>query len=255
MFSAKEMRDVLLLAMDPATFARSVGLDPDPWQEQVLRSLDERLLLLCSRQTGKSTTTAVLALHTALYVPNSLVLLLSPSLRQSSELFRKVLGFYHTLPQEQRGEAETTLHVEFANGSRILSLPGTESTVRGYSGVTLLIVDEASRVPDELYFSVRPMLAVSRGRLIAMTTPFGKRGWFYDAWDGGAPSWRRVKVVAADCPRISADFLAEERVSLGPWWYAQEYDCEFLDTTDQVFASDLVQAALSHQVEALCLSS
>jgi hypothetical protein len=248
-----ETRDDLLLGLDPAMFASSVGLEPDAWQKQVLRSSAERLLLLCSRQTGKSTTTAVLALHTALYRPNSLVLLLSPSLRQSSELFRKVLSFYHALPADQRGEAESTLHVEMPNGSRILSLPGTESTVRGYSGVALLIVDEASRVPDELYYSVRPMLAVSRGRMIGMTTPFGKRGWFYEAWDGGGSSWGRVKVVASECPRISSEFLADERRSLGPWWYAQEYECEFLDITDQVFASYLVQAALSPSVEALCL--
>ncbi len=73
-----------------------------------------------------------------------------------------------------------TLRLE--NGSRIVSLPGTEGTVRGFSGVALLIVDEASRVDDALYHAVRPMLAVSHGKLVLLSTPWGKRGFFYREW-------------------------------------------------------------------------
>lgn len=240
----------LAQALDAALFAQAVGLEPDPWQAEVLRSDAARMLLLCSRQSGKSTTTAVLALHTAIYHPGALVLLLSPSLRQSGELFRKVAGFYKALGDAVPSEAESALRLELANGSRIVSLPGAEQTIRGYSGVYLLVIDEAARVADELYYSVRPMLAVSRGRLIALTTPFGKRGWFYNEWTGPGP-WARVKVTAQDCPRISPAFLAEEQASLGDWWYKQEYLCEFADSTDSVFPSDLVMAALSGRVKPL----
>ncbi len=111
-------------------------------------------------------------------------------------------------------EAESALRLELANGSRLVSLPGTERTVRGYSGVALLVIDEAARVSDALYYSVRPMLAVSGGALLALTTPDGKRGWFYEAWSGAEP-WRRVEVKARDCPRISPEFLREERRVLG----------------------------------------
>ena len=94
-----------------------------------------------------------------------------------------------------------------------MALPGTEKTVRSYSGVRLLVVDEASRVDDALYGSVRPMLAVSQGRLVALTTPWGKRGWFYRAWSEGGADWERHRVPATDCPRISPAFLEEERRS------------------------------------------
>ncbi len=77
------LRDDLRLALDPVAFARSVGIVPDPWQEDLLRSSSERALLLCSRQAGKSTVSAVIALHRALYHPRSLVLVLAPSERQS----------------------------------------------------------------------------------------------------------------------------------------------------------------------------
>src|SRR3712207_4925031 len=87
----------LKLALDRVSFAKRLGLEPDPWQEELLRSTSDRVLLNCSRQSGKSTMTAVIALHRALYHPGSLILCLAPALRQSQELFGKVLGFYRDL--------------------------------------------------------------------------------------------------------------------------------------------------------------
>src|SRR3712207_1309614 len=170
-----ELRDDLRLALDRVAFARALGIEPDAWQEDLLRSTSDRVLLNCSRQSGKSTMTGVVALHRALYHPGSLILCLAPALRQSQELFGKVLGFYRDLGRPVLPQAERKLSLELENGSRIVTLPGTEKTVRGFSGAALLIVDEASRVADELYFAVRPMLAVSGGALIMLTTPYGKR--------------------------------------------------------------------------------
>jgi hypothetical protein len=146
--------------------------------------------------------------------------------------------------------AESALRVEFANGSRILLLPGKESTVRGFSDVALLVIDEAARVPDALYYSVRPLLAVSQGRLVALSTPFGKRGFFYEEWHGGG-DWRRVRITAEQCPRIPREFLAEERRALGERYYRQEYQTSFEDTIDAVFAYEDIQAALCDEVRPL----
>ncbi len=107
-----------------------------------------------------------------------------------------------------------------------MCLPGREETIRSFGGVTLLVLDEAAHIPDRLYRSVRPMLAVSQGRLVALSTPFGRRGWFYEEWEGGGP-WKRVRVTWRDCPRITADFIAEETRSMGAAWVAQEYECSF----------------------------
>jgi len=205
------LRKDLAAALDPVHFARRLGFEPDPWQAEVLRSPARRIILNCCRQSGKSTTAALLALHTALYRPPALVLLLSPSLRQSSELFRKVMHFYRRIARElPLAEAESALRLELSNGSRIVSLPGKEATVRGFSKVELLICDEAARVGEELYQAVRPMIAVSDGRLILLSTPFGKRGFFYREWAEGGPDWLRIKVTADHCPRISPEFLEEE---------------------------------------------
>src|SRR5215203_2601297 len=170
------LRDDLRLALDRVAFAEKLGIVPDGWQEDFLRSSADRVLLNCSRQSGKSTMSAVLALHRALYYPGSLALCLAPTLRQSQELFAKVAGFYRDLGRPVAPQGERKLSLELENGSRIITLPGSEKTIRGFSGVSLLVVDEASRVADELYFAVRPMLAVSGGALMMLTTPYGKRG-------------------------------------------------------------------------------
>ncbi len=238
----------LATALDPVLLAQAVGLEPDDWQARLLRSSADRILLNCCRQSGKSTMAAILALHMALYQPGSLVLLLSPALRQSQELFRKVLAIYRVLAQSFPAETETKLTLELENGSRIVSLPGKESTIRGFSAVRLLIVDEAARVPDELYYSVRPMLAVSGGRLIALSTPFGTRGWWYEAWRSADP-WERFEVPANECPRIPPAFLEEERRNLGEWWFAQEYECRFLDAETAAFRSEDVEQAFAEEVE------
>ena len=92
--------------------------------------------------------------------------------------------------------------------------------------------------------------AVSKGKLLALSTPFGKRGWFYEAWSG-ADHWNRVKVTADQCPRISPEFLAEEVRALGERWYRQEYACSFEETIDAVFSSADIAAALTDSVKPL----
>ena len=240
----------LAMALDPVVLARAAGLEPDPWQCDALRSTSRRSLLNCCRQSGKSTITAALAVHTAVYAPGAPVLLLSPSLRQSQELFRKCLYVYRALGRPVPAESETALTLTLENGSRIVALPGKEGTIRGYSGVRLLAIDEASRVPDELYMAARPMLAVSGGRLVALSTPFGTRGWWYEAWRSDE-AWARIELPATDCPRISPEFLEEECRSMGAWWFDQEYGGRFLDAQDAVFRQADIEAALTGEVSPL----
>ncbi len=227
------------------------GMRPDPWQAKLLRSVAQHVLLLCSRQSGKSTVTAALALGTALFRPDSLILLLSPSLRQSGELQKKVSALYHRTGKLVPAAQESALSLHLANGSRIVSLPGTPDTVVGFSGVRLLVVDEASRVDDALYYAVRPMLAVSQGRLIALSTPFGKRGFFFREWEEGGAAWERYKITADQCARIPPAFLEKERRALGDRWYSQEYECNFVDTLDAVFTHSDIEAALTDDLAPL----
>ena len=213
-----------------------------------MRSTADRVLLNCCRQSGKSTMAAVLALHRALYRPGSLILCLAPALRQSQELFQKIAGFYRDLGRPVAPQGERRLSLELENGSRIVTLPGTERTVRGFSGVDLLLLDEAARVEDALFYAVRPMLAVSGGALMMLSTPYGKRGVFHEEWTSGE-GWERYEVPASKCPRIPASFLEAERRSMPEWWFAQEYGCEFRETEDQLFSHAMIEGARDDALE------
>ena len=141
--------------------------------------------------------------------------------------------------------------MQFPNGSRIVGLPGTERTVRGFSAVSLLLVDEASRVEDDLYRAVRPMLAVGDGDLWLMSTPHGKRGFYYSEWAYGGEEWRRVKAPATECERIRPEFLEEERRTQGERWFRQEYMCEFTEEEDGVFRDEDVLATIDYTIDHL----
>ena len=236
------------LALDRVSFAEQLGITPDPWQRDLLQSTANRTLLNCCRQSGKSTMSAVIALHRALYHPDSLILCLAPALRQSQELFAKIAGFYRDLGRPAPPQGERRLSLELENGSRIVTLPGTERTVRGFSGVDLLLLDEAARVDDALFHSTRPMLAVSGGALTMLSTPYGRRGVFFEEWTNGE-GWERYEVPAAKCPRIPAAFLEAERRSMPDWWFLQEYGVVFMETEDQLFTHEMIEGARDDELE------
>lgn len=244
--------DDFLYSLDPVLWARDcLGFTPDPWQERVIGTSAKRVALNCSRQVGKSTTAAAKTLHHVIYTPGALALLISPSLRQSSELFSKIMGFYKSIPNGPKlaDDNRSSMRLQ-GNDSRIVCLPSSETTVRGFSGVTMLLEDEAAYVSDKLHKAVRPMLATTDGMHFMMSTPFGKRGHFYETCERIDDSWLRISVTAQECPRISPEFLAEERIILNEL-FAQEYMCEFLDEMTAYFNPSAVRAMWSSEVELL----
>jgi hypothetical protein len=238
--------------VDAGAFATSrLGIVPDARQMEVLQSNAKRGILNCSRQWGKSTVAAAKAVHRAYTRPGCLVLVASPSERQSAEFLRKASTLVRRLDIRPRGDRDNAISLMLPNGSRIVGLPGTEATVRGFSAVSLLLIDEASRVPDEMYQSLRPMLAVGGGDLWLMSTPWGQRGFFYETWQNGDDQWMRVSVKATECGRIAAAFLEEERGVMSGDWFAQEYMCEFTGSDDAVFDQGLIDAAMDDTVTEL----
>ncbi len=228
--------------------AKKLGLAADEKQREVLLWTGKRGILNCTRQWGKSTIAAAKAVHRAYTRPGSLVLVASPTERQSAEFLRKAAAMTQNLGIKPRGDGDNAISLQYPNRSRIVGLPGTEATVRGFSAVSLLLIDEAARVEDVMYKSLRPMLAVGDGDLWLMSTPYGKRGFFYDAWQHGGDLWKRVSVQATECPRIRPDFLEEERGQMGPLWFRQEYLCEFVDNGSAVFGRGVVEEALDDEV-------
>jgi hypothetical protein len=242
-------------ALDPVAFAEAAGLTLDAWQADLVREQPRRAILNCSRQSGKSTTVAVLALHVACFEPDSLIVCAAPSQRQSIELVRSIRKLHANLANVPEMVGDAVQKIELANGSRILALPGDRgdgATIRGLSNCRLCLIDECSRVSDDLFASLRPMLAVNaRGSLVMLSTPAGKRGVFHDTWHNGDPAWTRISVPASQCPRITPEFLAEERKALGETRFQEEYELAFLDSGMAAFPSDLIDKCFRDDIRPL----
>jgi terminase large subunit-like protein len=249
------------LTLDPAELFRlAVGGDPDPWQERVLLSQAEtalrKLVLCCSRQAGKSTVVAILVLWFALFAhPGYTVLILAPAQRQSAEMFATIMKFYRRFSSsaDDDPEAESKLSVTFANGSRILALPGNSDgdTIRCYTA-DLIVCDEAARIPLETIASVRPMLATKKdGRLVILSSARWASGWYHDIMEGDDPSWQREKITALSCPRISAEFLESELREMGQVVFDMEYMCKFRDPAASLFGAEVLEAALSDEIQTI----
>jgi hypothetical protein len=161
---------------------RKLDFHPDALQAAVLDSQSKRGVLNCIRQRGKSTVLAIKAVHRACTVARSLILLASPCSRQSREFLRKAAEFLSRLGIKRRGDGDNSCPLSLPNGSRIVGIPGTEATIRGFSAVSLLLIDEASRASGwELTRCSAHVSRRQRGPLAKLaSSPFGKRP-FYEA--------------------------------------------------------------------------
>jgi hypothetical protein len=234
---------------NPTRLMIDAGFDPDPWQADLLRSNDPRILICAARQVGKSQGVSFKAVNTALSIPGSTTVIVAPVAEQSCELLRKVIEAYHALGDLVPIKREAVTRLELMNGSRVIALPGKERRMRSYTA-DLILIDEAARVPDDVMNAISPTLAVSKGSLIALSTAFAKTGWFHRDWTEGQ-GFRRLTIKATQCPRIPREFLLSERRTLGSRWFAMEYECEFQDAVGALFATDDIRAMRSSEVKPL----
>ena len=235
-----------IYAETPSLWAEDAfGLKLDGWQILMLDSPAKRICLNIHRQGGKSTMSSLICLHTALFRPGSLSLIIAPALRQSQENFRKIRGFIDQLDIAPGFDESTKLSLQFDNKSRILCLPGGNEgkTIRGFSRPDVIVEDEAAQCSDELHHAIMPMMATFPDcRYIMASTPFGQRGHYYKAWTESA-AWEKHRLRASENPRISREYLEEMKETLGPFAYAQEFECEFVASETQLISHEMILKA------------
>jgi hypothetical protein len=226
---------------------------PDDQQRRLLDESPRRLLLLTSRQWGKSVVAAVRAVWQAVHFPGSLIVVVGPVEEQATELNLKIYEFVARLGLKVHGGGRGKLSAVFPNGSRIVGLSEVPDHVRGKSAPALVLIDEAAFFKgDEILDAVMPMVATRPDALVwLMSTPKGQSGFFYDLWHAEGGPWQRLRITAAEIPgRIPAAFLAEEE-RRNPMKFRREYCCEFLAAEEALFSRESLLGLLSDQVEPL----
>jgi hypothetical protein len=223
-------------ALDPvALFEQAFGLEALAWQRGYLRETRPTVVLK-GRQVGASLSAAALAIHTATYADGANVVIVSPSLKQSTEITSRARGGLRRLGTPLASDSASMLRL--ANGSRILSLPGTARSVRGWTA-KLLILDEAAYIVPETFTAARALVATD-GRLVVQSTPSDEHGDFYEIVTGDDPSWARYTVRSDEVPTISPDFLEVERRAMSPGAFATEYECAFGKVGASLFSAERI---------------
>jgi len=239
----------LLAGLDPVhTFRTAFHADPFAWQERYLRET-RNVAIVKGRQIGASTASAALAIHQALYVPGSVSVIVSPSLKQSAEIQSKARAAIRNLDNPMALDQDSASTIGLSNGSRILSLPGTATSVRGYTA-SLLIVDESAYVEEDTWLASRALVATG-GRVCVLSTPAGRSGWFWELAESDDRSWTRFKVKSEEVPTISREYLASERRAMGPWKFAMEFEAEFGSGGASLFDHDRLMGLVDHTIKPL----
>ncbi|MCS7133580.1 MAG: terminase family protein [Candidatus Caldarchaeum sp.] len=237
--------------------AAGIGVKLHDWQRKFIDDDSRFRIILKHRGAGATFTTAIDAVTTAMLTPNSTTILLSYSMRQSLEIFRHVKTILTHLGNtviKYRGKTLKTKlrtgerNAHLSNGSRILSLPNNPETLRGYRA-DAVYVDEAAFFRDDFGIRTAVMFTtVARnGRVTLVSTPKGKRGWFYQAWSN-EKEWSRHFVGLGSSPHISEQELAELRKMMTDVEWRQEMECEFLEEADAFIPYEKILACIEDYV-------
>jgi len=213
----------------------------DNWQKEVLETKGN-IVLRSARQAGKSTVVSMKAGDFAAKNKNKTVLVIAAVERQAYLLFEKILDYMyrnHKALIKKGKDRPTKSKLQLKNGSTIYCLPTglTGYGIRGYT-VHLLIADEAAFINDEVFEALTPSLSVSKGKIILLSTPHGKKGYFYSCFQND--DFTKFHIRASDCPRHTPEFLEQEKKRMTKLAYHQEYEAEFLDELRQWFPTDLI---------------
>ena len=234
---------------DAAAWAQSaLGFKPDPKQELILNHDAHRLVLCCSRQWGKTTIIAIKAFHTAIFEPNSDIVVISRSLKQAGLLIAKVCQSAATLGYPRKRVLGYEHSLQLPNGSKIFAIANSEKSSRGYTA-NIVIVDEAALVQDDVIGTAAPTLARTNGKLWLLSTPHGQSGLFYNVWhDQELKDWYRVKATIEDCQYAGKAFIDEQR-RLFPHNFRQEFYCEFTPARGRLLSRERVEAMIDPTIK------
>ena len=244
-------------APDPITFAEVIlGAPLDPWQREFMQQAIEnpRVAVAACRQSGKSTVAGLFIAWCLLYIDGFTALVASRSLRQAAYFVDKVRDAVLALVPPTAMKTMNRLSMQLPNNSQIISIPCAQPDAgRGFSP-HIFLLDEAAFAPDPLFDVIVPSLAATGGAMHMISSPNGKVGHFFEAFEGRATDvfWTR-RVTHRECPRITERTLIHDRIMLGELKYRQEYEAEFVSAEGAFFGATAMEDFMEGEDQDLTL--
>lgn len=270
--------DINFLAhASPEAYFESVGWMLRPWQRWIIEHREEPIIVVATRQGGKTTLFASLAWWLCKHYGNTLAAIVCPDQAKGEKLIERVQAIADMDPVKLRLEPDNTEAKGFPNGSIIRGFPGTIKGVVG-STAKMLVFDEAGLSPVALYRAATPMqAAVDRPWTFSISSAWWKSGWFWDEWDKGtsykkvliraawdikagqvipaepekrfADRWKERNVTAFYSPTPTREYLEMEVARHPEWVIRQQYMCEFQEIEDGALSPADVQRMWSDAVQ------
>ncbi|MEK7112679.1 MAG: terminase family protein [Patescibacteria group bacterium] len=243
--------------------SKKPALSLDPWQQEVLGYRGNKII--CSgRQTGKSTVVAMDAAEFAIKNKSKQVLIISVTEDQAKELLQKVVIYifdnYSAYVKKPHSKNVLKDIIRLNNGSviRTKAVGQGGTSVRGFT-IDRLIADEAAFMPEDVWPAVTPMLLTTGGDIVLISTPFGRKNFFYKCYhDTQFKVWhintietinsRQVSPTWSQFQRDKAlEYFNSEKYRLTPKQFAQEYEGQFVDDLSQFFQDQYIKRVLIQQ--------
>ena len=241
--------DATLIALYPVErFRRSYQQVPDAWQVEFVSARDPFLLALCSRQVGKTSSAAVVVWDAM--TRGEFVLATAPSLRQAIEFGRRVEFQRQSDPYAPALIKSNQQEIELVNSGRFVVLPSDGSTIRGYAGASIVLVDEAAFCSNATIEALMPSRA-ENGRILMLTTPGPTRNYlFHELWTKG--SVRKIYARSVDIPRMKKK-VEFDREHMPAARFASEHLLQWNTDAHSFISRDVIEEAVTHDVEAMTL--
>jgi phage FluMu gp28-like protein len=230
-----------------------------------------------SRQTGKDFSSGEEVVEDCIRRAKTTWLIAAPSERQSLESLEKCkewteafkISIADALSENMDAHPQALLKsstIVFPNKSRIVAVPGRPDTVRGYSA-NVLATEFAFFEDDEatwraLLPSITNPLRGGEKKVRVISTPNGKQGRFFKIIDenqlnpvpGRKMIWSCHKVTIHDA--VAAGLPVDiEQIREGmddPEGFSQEFECEFIDTSNVLLPYDIIALVESAEATEFC---
>lgn len=233
----------------------------DSWQQEALNHKGH-LLLCTGRQVGKTYIMARKVSERLLSQPKCRIIVVSLTEDQAKLIIVMILDYLeklnYSLIDRKAKNKPTQNRIILKNGSSVIARPvgNTGDAVRGFTG-DVLVIDEASRMPDLVWTAARPVLLTTAGEVWMCSTPYGKQGYFWEAFQNKNNKYKVIHISSEEVIKTreicetwtekqrdaAIKFLEEERKDMTALQYGQEYLGLFLDDLKQFFEDELIEKA------------
>jgi len=259
------LRSVLTdYASDPVGFVRDVlGAEPDEWQAKVMTDVargERRISVRAGHGVGKSTFVAWLAIwHMVAKYPQKCVMTAPTAGQLFDALFAEIKLWINRLPAPIRALFETTSEKVTLKAApeasfisaRTSSADRPEALAGIHSDHVLILVDEASAVPEAVYESAAGSMSGHQACTILIGNPTRNSGLFFKTHHALASEWKTYHVSCLDSPRVARDFVKQIADTYGPESNAYRVRVlgEFaLREDDTLIPAELVDSAMARDI-------